>query len=360
MNRVIQRHTVHWKKLLPLLVLLLVGAVCLTATQVRVPCSCYEEQVHAAERMATAFPILLACKRNLGVSPDFGNDPNRTGLIGVEFSEITTTVGSLVAKRTSANPDFAALLVRFLHELALEPKARVVLTLSGSFPALNLAAIVACEELGFELLVFSSVGASSFGANCLEITWLDMETLLARHRVISHRTSFASLGGENDLGESFFGDGKALAFEAIKRNELIPVVMETFDEQSKFKLQKIESFEPCLLINVGGNQLNVGGAGCLLGPGVLTTASIDPAQLGIIGWFLNHDLAVIHLLHVKDLAVRVGLPIDPIPLLSPGESDVYYRTRVHIGWASIILALIGLYVLYLVSDTFRRQCKCSD
>ena len=114
-----------------------------------------DRQVAAARRMASAFPVLVAELEARGVEVDSALDPNRTGLIGEEFTCLTTTVGVLSAKRTSTNPEFAALLVRWLHDLNLEPRARVLVTLSGSFPALGIAAIIACEELNLVPIVQS-------------------------------------------------------------------------------------------------------------------------------------------------------------------------------------------------------------
>jgi len=336
------------KRLIPLLLLLLIGAVVLTATQVRAPYVYYDQQVHAAERMKEAFPILAACEESLQTPADPMSDPNRTGLIGVEFNEMTTTIGVLSAKRTSTNPDFAALLVRFLHELGLSAGARVVLTLSGSFPALNLAAIVTCEELDLDLLIISSVGASSFGANRPEMTWLDMESLLRQHAIITHSTDIASLGAENDLGDSYFEGGRLLALAAIERNGLTPLLMDSLTEQRRAKLEEIRSFRPEALINVGGNQLNIGSAGHLLLPGIIRTTSLDHQDLGIVGWALDRDLPIIHLLKIRDLALQAGLPLDPIPLPPSGNSPVYYRTRVHTGWAVALLVPICLYVLFLL------------
>jgi poly-gamma-glutamate system protein len=319
----------------------------LTVTQVRVPYAYYDEQVHAAERMREAFPILTAYAERLESPANPMDDPNRTGLIGVEFNEMTTTIGSLTSKRTSTNPDFAALIVRFLHELGFTAGAKICLLLSGSFPALNLAAIVACEELDLDLLIISSVGASSFGANHPEMTWLDMERLLQKHGIIAHSTDIASLGAENDLGNSYFEGGRLLALAAIERNGLTPLLMDTLAEQRRVKLEEIRSFRPEALINVGGNQLNIGSAGHLLLPVIIRTTSLDHQDLGIVGWALDQDFPIIHLLKIRDLALQFGLPLDPIPLPSPGNSSVYYRTRVHMGWAVTLLIPICLYVIFL-------------
>jgi len=337
MNRCRKGNTAHWKRLIPLLLLLIIGAAVLTVTQVRVPYAYYDEQVHAAARMREAFPILTTYAERLESPANPMDDPNRTGLIGVEFNEMTTTIGSLASKRTSTNPDFAALIVRFLHDLGLNAGTKIGLLLSGSFPALNLAAIVACEEIDLDLLIISSVGASSFGANRPEMTWLDMERLLQQHGIIAHSTDIASLGAENDLGDSYFEGGRLLALAAIERNGLTPLLMDTLAEQRRVKLKEIRSFCPEALINIGGNQLNIGSAGHLLPPGIVTTTSIDHQDLGIVGWALDHDLPIIHLLKIRDLALQSGLPLDPIPLPLSGNSSVYYRTRVHTGWAVAFL-----------------------
>jgi len=354
MNRYYKSNTVHWKRLVPLLMLLLIGAAVLTVTQVRVPYTYYDEQVHAAEQMRKAFPILATYAEHLESPANPMDDPNRTGLIGVEFNEMTTTIGSLTSKRTSTNPDFAALIVRSLHELGLTAGAKIGLLLSGSFPALNLAAIVACEELNLDLLIISSVGASSFGANHPEMTWLDMERLLQQYGIIAHNTAIASLGAENDLGESYFEGGRLLALAAIERNGLTPLLMDTLTEQRRVKLEEIRSFRPDALINVGGNQLNIGSAGHLLPPGIIRITSIDYQDLGIVGWALDHGLPIIHLLKIRDLALQADLPLDPIPLPLPGNSSVYYRTRVHTGWAVTLLIPICLYVLFL---TYRHRTE---
>ena len=346
---------VGWKELIPLLILLLVSAVVLTVSQVRIPYMCYDEQIHAAGRMMKAFPLLSAYEDNLQDNIGPINDPNYTGLIGMEFNEMTTTIGILPAKRTSTNPDFAALLVRFIRELGLGTGDRIVLALSGSFPALNLAAIIACEELGLEMLIISSVGASSFGANRADMTWLDMESLLQKHGIIFHSTDIASLGAENDLGDSYFEGGKALAQAAIERNGLTPLIMETAEGQRRTKLEAIKRFHPKALINVGGNQLNVGSKGHLLTPGIIRTTSVDHKDLGMIGYALDNNISVIHLLKIRDLALQFGLPIDPIPLPLPGSSPVYYRTHIHRPWAAALLTPTLLYIMFLVVSSRSRQ-----
>jgi len=74
---------------------------------------------------------------------DEGLDPNRTGLIGPQYSPLFTTVGHLEAKRTTTNPAMAALLVHLLQEAGVEPGDRIAIGASGSFPALMIASLSA-------------------------------------------------------------------------------------------------------------------------------------------------------------------------------------------------------------------------
>lgn len=339
----------HAAELVGLLVLLLAAAAALRLAMAPSALPFREQQIRAAERMGKAYALLSARAQELGLPA--GDDPNGTGVIGVEFNELTTTVGSLEAKRTATNPDFAALLVRLLHEAGLDRGDRAVLTLSGSFPALNIASIVACEELGVEPLVLSSVGASSYGANRSGMSWLDMESLLRKEGVIRHGTGIASLGGEGDLGKSFDGSGKALALEAVRRNGLQPLLASDAEGQQRNKLEAVRAFRPGVLVNAGGNQIAVGPLGHLLPPGIVTGTRLDTAALGLAGWFLEEGLPVVNLLRIRDLALRYGLPFDPVPFPPTGNSAVYSRSAVPRGWAAACAAAIALYVAWL----FRRS-----
>ncbi|MCK7480237.1 MAG: poly-gamma-glutamate system protein [Candidatus Moduliflexus flocculans] len=90
-------------------------------------------------------------------------DPNRTGLIGLEYAETTTTLGDLEAKRTSASPDMAALAVLLLREAGLEPGDAIAVGASGSFPGLALAVLSAARALDLDVALVASLGALLLG-----------------------------------------------------------------------------------------------------------------------------------------------------------------------------------------------------
>ena len=146
----------------------------------------YDTQVAAARQLEACFAAVRGYKEALGV-PLSEDDLHHTGMIGLPYTGITTTVGALEAKRTAAWPDMAALCVRMLHEAGVRPGDTVGAGFSGSFPGLNLAVVTACESMGVELICISSVGASTYGANNPELTFPEMLHRLAQDGLIRTR-----------------------------------------------------------------------------------------------------------------------------------------------------------------------------
>ncbi|MDQ7795442.1 MAG: poly-gamma-glutamate system protein, partial [Spirochaetia bacterium] len=77
----------------------------------------FSQMQDAADRMTRAEAAIAARRVALGIAIDPNLDPYRTGLIGAESSFLTTTVGDIVAKRTTTTTAFAALVVRYFYEL---------------------------------------------------------------------------------------------------------------------------------------------------------------------------------------------------------------------------------------------------
>src|SRR5690606_10179417 len=100
----------------------------------------YSEMLAAARTVQAAQQVLWAEKQARGVLPAADADPNRTGMIGPEYTGITTSLGDPASKRSTTNPDLAAALVRMLDRLGLAPGAPVVVVVSGSLVGGNIAA----------------------------------------------------------------------------------------------------------------------------------------------------------------------------------------------------------------------------
>ena len=113
------------------LAVLLIGAV-LTHFTRHVEDNPYKaDQIEAASRMFEAEAYMKEEILSLGI-PIEAEDLNQTGLLGPEFTELTSTPGDVDAKRTSLSPDFAALMVRYYNQAGIKEGDTIAIGSSGS------------------------------------------------------------------------------------------------------------------------------------------------------------------------------------------------------------------------------------
>ena len=184
--------------------------------EIKIKSPYYSEMVEASEKMKIISTEIKNERIRRGITIDKNLDINETGLIGEEWSGITTTLGNLESKRTSTNPDFAALLVKLFKEKGLKKGDIIAANLSSSFPALNLSLIAAADTLGLEAVMVNSVGSSTYGGNIEDFTYLDMENHLFSKGMIRNRSRGFSLGGIGDIGKEF---EKEIKEKIVARNK---------------------------------------------------------------------------------------------------------------------------------------------
>ena len=88
-------------------------------------------QLQAAQLLDRCFQQVKGYKEELGI-PLQELDYHQTGMLGEGYTGITTTLGALEAKRTTACPDMGALCVRLLQEAGVRPGDTVGAGFSGS------------------------------------------------------------------------------------------------------------------------------------------------------------------------------------------------------------------------------------
>ncbi|MCP5064056.1 MAG: poly-gamma-glutamate system protein [Ignavibacteriae bacterium] len=300
----------------------------------------------AANKMNVANQKLREFRKSLNLEIDRNFDPLLSGFIGTEFSPITTTLGDLHAKQISTNPDFAALFILWFNQLNLKKNDNIVIHLSGSFPALGIAAIIACEFYGLNPIILSSIGASSFGANYPQLTYWDIESYLYKKKIISNHTSYATFGGQNDNGSSFWEDGVELGIEAAKRNNLKVHIFDDINDVIEDKLVFIKSKEPItLFINIGGNQSAVGNTptNIFSDYGLIKTQFNNNGD-GLLSIMNKMNIPIIHMLNIKDIALENGIDLIPNRNYKVRESDLYIskgnsKTTIVVALILISLAL---------------------
>jgi len=288
------------------------------------------DMLKAARVMAAAVEAVRGCAEAAEGGIDARADVNRTGFIGKESSPITTSLGHLDAKRTSTNPNFAAAVVRMLKQAGVGKDDAVAVGASGSFPALAVAAIVAIETVGARPVVIASLGASNWGANNPRFTLIDMLECLRAKGVIGLAPAALAVGGENDDGSDMAAEGRGLVESRIAASGL-PVVREStlkadVRRRMDIYLAAAGAVPIKAFVNVGGSWANMGTDSHVLEikPGLAEVEYIPSVEKrGMIQEMAARGVPVIHLLFVKGLAERYGLPWDPVPLPKPGEGELF-------------------------------------
>jgi poly-gamma-glutamate system protein len=301
------------------------------ATRRMVPQPFLEDKLAAATRTERCFEAIRSARSGAPATLDNENDPEASGLIGQEFSLATTDRGVLEAKLTSVNPNFAAVFVEYFHELKLKPGDPVAIALTGSFPALNIAALAAAEEMRLAPIAITSVGASMWGANDPKFTWLDMERLLNENGLLHVHSVAASIGGSNDRGRGLSPKGRALLREAIQRNGLPLVSEPTLDGAIRRRIAIYDSLAAPrgvrAYVNIGGGAASTGTQQNVAAIKAGINRTIQPynyTQRGALHYYAKKRVPIIHILNVETIAGRHGLPLVPETVPAVGEGEIFY------------------------------------
>jgi poly-gamma-glutamate system protein len=338
------------------------GQYCLARTRTRVPYPRAELAIRAARRMEEAERALKAALLAEGIPIEAELDPNATGLIGPEWSELTTTLGSLEAKRSVLNPNFAALMVRYFSEAGLEAGDTVAVGASGSFPGLVIATLCAAREMDLRVLTIASFGSSMYGATRPAFTVPKMIRILAAASIVPDSLIAVSPGGDDDHGESaMYDDARAvearLAAEAgVEYIDLDPPDLEASIAR-RLALYETASAgrRIACFVNIGGASPNSGTTsytldfpqGLVLDPPRIPTS----ADRGLNYEFAARGLPVINLLNIRLLAEKNGLPFDPVPLPRPGEGGVYGDSHAE---PLVLVATLALALGFLAVYSIKR------
>ncbi|MEJ5228451.1 MAG: poly-gamma-glutamate system protein [Pseudothermotoga sp.] len=275
-------------------------------------CSRIDELYKSSSIMEETVGI-ISQKRSSRIDPLF--DPNRTGLIGDEFTEMTTTIGDLEAKKSATNPDIAALICYLLINVGVKKGDCVAVGASGSFPGLIVATMSACRAIGAKALVICSIGASQWGANLIDFTVLDLFKWLTE------------IGFEKPLAFTYGGpNNKATDFPEQIQDELRRKAREygfVLYEGISFKDDLEYLYEMYLnncnsqitaFVNIGGSLVNIGrSATAAMQTGLIEDKRVLDAE-SMMGLMANNDIPILSLLNIRKLTTEYGLPWDPIPL----------------------------------------------
>ena len=316
----------------------------------------YEDKIEAANLMQKAMSILKNHRMEESVFIDIENDPNETGLVGSPFSLITTDEGDLDSKLTTLDPNFSAVMVELMYQLGLKDGDTIAVLMTGSMPGANIAVLTACKALGVIPITITSVGASQWGANLVDFTWLDMESILFENDLISSRSIAASIGGRNDMGRLLSPSGRDLIMENINKHDLPLIRKERLADNIQHRMdlygsiQSINKYDA--IVNVGGGVASLGTSFNLrlLPPGVVRRNIIQdivrPGGIeGVFSKFLKFDVPGLHILNIRPLTQEFKMPFAPIPVPEIGVGGLYAIEKYNVWVAGICLIVVSSSVL---------------
>jgi poly-gamma-glutamate system protein len=334
----------------------------------------WEMKIRAANLDQRCQDLLRQEIKKLGIAIDYENDPNGTGLIGEQNTLITTDLGELRSKLIATNPNFAAIIVEMLKDCHLKRGDKIAVGVTGSLPGANIALYSACEVLGLEPVVISSVGSSTWGADNPDFTWLDMERALFDARLISFKSVAASLGGGSDNGRGLSPRGRDLLLEAIKRNNITLIFSGNLENKLEASGSLRENIEKRMeiysahtrgqryaaYINIGGGLASLGSSqnGRLIPSGVNFDLSERnfPAR-GVINMMAEQKMPVIHILRLREIAQGYDLPQDIVPAPVVGEANVFFREQYSISSTIIFTAILIVVVVAAIKIDVKYYIK---
>ena len=313
-------------------------------------------------------------------------DVYRTGLIGEKNSDITTILSTddsfLESKIATTSPNFSAFVIDLFEESNLQQGDTIAITMTGSFPGANIAVLSACKAMEIYPIIISSVGASSWGANNINQSWIDIENKLNENNIFNYMSIASSIGGENDLGENLTDKGIEIIEDIIGKYDINFINEVNLQENV---LKKIDLFGDlnkfAAFVNIGGNASSLGqgkGKNYIRGGVINPLLKDDVSEIfyfnenndsylkefkkSISYNFLNNDIPLINIKNINLLLKDYGMEY----LLNPDLNEIkkgklYYDIEkfnlVTIWFALIISILMSLSVGVYSHYEIRKKMK---
>jgi poly-gamma-glutamate system protein len=182
-----------------------------------------------------------------------------------------------------------------------------------------------------------------------------MEGCLRRSGIFAHEPVAVTLGGDEDTGREMDPGLRALLLEGISGsgfNRLeVPGLEENVGARMRMYEGRTRGRPIKAFVNIGGSGANIGADSSILklAPGLARGVFIpSPEKRGVIQEMSRLGIPVIHLLNIRGLVKRYGLPWDPIPLPKPGRGGLAKIAPMEPLFFFIIAGVYLLVVLILL------------
>jgi len=288
--------------------------------------------LQAAHTVQAAQAILLPAKQAMAIWPGAKIDPNMTGMVGHEYTPMTTSAATLANKRTATAPDFAAALTKRIAAMGVGKGDKVMVVESGSFLGADIAVLAALETLQADVILIPSLGASQWGANDPEFNLMDILALLLDRGVLHTHSLAVVLGGASGTGLNMEPGIPDLLRMSLARHDVQLVddpVLKTIVDRLTALVDAAAGGRQNLklMVKVGGSVISTGNCPENLKyetdirPQTVGCSGTTPGLLYLPG---TQQVPILHLLNMTALAEQMGLPYDPVPLPMPGANIAVY------------------------------------
>ncbi len=316
----------------------------------------FDEKLVAAKLSQRAMEQIKSRAGECKISVDVLTDPNCTGLVGEQFSIITTDQGDVNSKLTMTDPNWAAVFVDLLRHAKVDSGDYVAIAQTGSMPGANISILAAIEAIGAKPVIITSIGASMWGANSADFTYLDMEKLLVDSGIFKTRSTAATIGGKGDIGANLSQAGRSACTLATTRCN-VPLLhadmiadMITLRD-SVYKSALPPETEYAAYVNIGGGIGSVGSAHTFRWRTSGLIREIPKLNYPIRGTMLlfgERNVPIIDIYAVKKLAQKYSMPIAPVPIPPVPSGETFYKNEYRVPIVAIFLAFYVILVFAIV------------
>ncbi|MEO0026352.1 MAG: poly-gamma-glutamate system protein [candidate division WOR-3 bacterium] len=306
----------------------------------------YSEKLLAAQLSAQAFSIIKNYRvTKLELPIDSVNDPNGTGLIGLQYSPITYGRSDLSDALTVTNPNFSAALIELLVRAGVRANDTVAINWDGTYPALNVQVLAAVRTLRLTPVIVTAQSAGMWGANWPGFTWLELERLLRDAGIWDYTTVLATVGGEADDGRGISPEGRSI-LRHIADSLSVPLL--SSESLIQAINNRMEVFRRCRLLIAVGLPVTNSGDPLLKLPTRIFSDRHTKAGSGIVAEFIKSGRRVIHIAKPTRIALDYRLPVAPEPLPEIGRGRLFFERRYSVGLAIVFWVILIVLLIFVV------------
>jgi len=236
-----------------------------------------------------------------------------------------------------------------LKEAKVKKGSTVAVSLTGSFPAMNLAVLSAAKTLELRLIIISSISSSTWGANIPNFTWLDMEHILYEKNFSSYKSFAASLGGVQDNALGMSEQGKRILRNTILKYGITLLEYEDLKKNMNTRMElyydQARDSQIAAYINVGGGTVAIGS---FIGkmryrPGL----NLKPSQKAmrvdsVMSRFARNKVPIVNINYLKTLAQNYRFPVSPKKIQKIGDGEIYNRLEYNRKLAAVVLVVVAV------------------